>query len=302
MKITAVVVTNNRLSDLKVCINALHSQTYPLERIIVVNNGSIDGTFEWLKLQPEIEALHQTNLGSAGGQHSGISKAYELGADFVFSLDDDCNPARDCLERLVAKYRELNDFENWVLTSYTRDPDTNQTGPLMQVLPGVPAPPTKVYFNECELPISAKQNQLFENWGHFFLGVLIPRPVLSKVGYPDTRYFIRGEDYEYLLRCLRAARVGVVLNSVMWHPMKVDAKDKTTLLDWKLYFQLRNQLYINRKYFPSIRNSVVSRFLRLISSLLQGVFLGKGVDRLEILAYLDAIMGRFDRPLLALKK
>lgn len=42
--IAAVFVTYNRLSLLKECIQALIAQTYPLDKIIVVNNSSTDGT------------------------------------------------------------------------------------------------------------------------------------------------------------------------------------------------------------------------------------------------------------------
>lgn len=47
MKIIAVVVTYNRLSLLKRNLDCLR-QNKPLSSIIVVNNGSTDGTAEWL--------------------------------------------------------------------------------------------------------------------------------------------------------------------------------------------------------------------------------------------------------------
>jgi GT2 family glycosyltransferase len=45
--ITAVVVTYNRKELLIRCINSLRKQTVRLNDIIVVNNGSTDGTKEW---------------------------------------------------------------------------------------------------------------------------------------------------------------------------------------------------------------------------------------------------------------
>lgn len=48
MKINCVVVTYNRLSLLKECLSALENQTYPIQRIVIVDNCSTDGTSEFL--------------------------------------------------------------------------------------------------------------------------------------------------------------------------------------------------------------------------------------------------------------
>ncbi len=50
MNIIAVVVTYNRLDLLKKNIYCLQ-QNKPISSIVVVNNGSTDGTAEWLKGQ-----------------------------------------------------------------------------------------------------------------------------------------------------------------------------------------------------------------------------------------------------------
>ena len=47
--IACIVVTYNRLELLKQCINALLHQSFNNFDIIVVNNGSTDGTEKWLK-------------------------------------------------------------------------------------------------------------------------------------------------------------------------------------------------------------------------------------------------------------
>ena len=44
--IAALVVTYNRLADLKKCLDTLRQQTRPLDAILIVNNGSTDGTAE----------------------------------------------------------------------------------------------------------------------------------------------------------------------------------------------------------------------------------------------------------------
>ena len=44
MKVAAIVVTYNRKQLLKECLNAILNQTAEVERIIVINNASTDGT------------------------------------------------------------------------------------------------------------------------------------------------------------------------------------------------------------------------------------------------------------------
>ena len=101
MKIAAVVVTYNRIELLKKNILSLRSQTCKLDEIIVVNNSSTDGTFDWLEVQTDLTVITQGNLGSGGGQHSGIKYAYNKGYDWIWCMDDDTIPLNDTLEQLL---------------------------------------------------------------------------------------------------------------------------------------------------------------------------------------------------------
>ena len=55
MNIIAVVVTYNRMELLKRNIRCLQ-QNKPISSIVIVNNGSTDGTTEWLAAQEAIDA------------------------------------------------------------------------------------------------------------------------------------------------------------------------------------------------------------------------------------------------------
>ena len=101
MKITAVVVTYNRLELLKHGIECLRKQRQ-LSKIIIVNNGSTDGTTEWLKgiggmasqvstasKEPNIDVINQENVGGSGGFYTGIKAAFDDGADWIWCMDDD---------------------------------------------------------------------------------------------------------------------------------------------------------------------------------------------------------------------
>jgi len=75
--VAAVVVTYNRKSLLMRCLLALLRQTRPLQKIIVVDNASTDGTREELAQEgyldeSAIEYVRlEHNTGGAGGFHTG---------------------------------------------------------------------------------------------------------------------------------------------------------------------------------------------------------------------------------------
>ena len=75
--VACVVVTYNRLGCLKQCLNALRNQSCQQFDIIVVNNGSTDGTKEFLDSQKDIIVIHQQNLGGAGGFYAGMKYMME---------------------------------------------------------------------------------------------------------------------------------------------------------------------------------------------------------------------------------
>ena len=74
LKTIAIVVTHNRLNLLKRCLKALELQTVQVDGILVVDNGSNDGTKEYLN-SIGLEYISQPNLGSAGGWHTGLKYA-----------------------------------------------------------------------------------------------------------------------------------------------------------------------------------------------------------------------------------
>ena len=86
-KVIAVIVTYNRQALLSDCINALRSQTRRLDSILVVNNGSTDGTEEWLLNQPDIEFITQSNVGGAGGFSTAIEQGYKKGYTWIWCMN-----------------------------------------------------------------------------------------------------------------------------------------------------------------------------------------------------------------------
>src|SRR5215210_3068507 len=93
------------------CLESLAAQTHPLEAVTVVVNASTDGTAEALAASELRERLAldylrlERNGGGAEGFHYGVLAALRTDADWIWLMDDDCEPAPDALATLLAAPR-----------------------------------------------------------------------------------------------------------------------------------------------------------------------------------------------------
>src|SRR3990172_5304538 len=87
---SVIVPTYNRLQLLRNTLDSLFRQDFRDYEIIVVNDGSSDGTREFLdKLQAEgkLRCFHQENQGPSRGRNLGLKHATK---DYIACIDDDC--------------------------------------------------------------------------------------------------------------------------------------------------------------------------------------------------------------------
>lgn len=188
MLVNAVVVTYNRCDLLKVALEKLTKQTYKLNKIVVVDNASTDGTRDYLETLDDniFNILYlEKNLGGAGGFHYGIKKAYELGCDYLWIMDDDTICKEDALEKLMEAKDILK--EKWgFLTSNVLFKDDK---PCLMNIP-TPTYMWNEYVEEGLINISHTS----------FVAMFIPADVVYEVGLPIKEYFIWGDDGDYSRR------------------------------------------------------------------------------------------------------
>jgi GT2 family glycosyltransferase len=105
--VVAVVVTYNRKVLLAECLTALLSQSYQIEKIVLVNNACTDGTLNYLQEQgflinDKIDCQSMVNnIGGAGGFHFGMKAAMKYNPDWIWIMDDDTIPYENSLEALL---------------------------------------------------------------------------------------------------------------------------------------------------------------------------------------------------------
>lgn len=205
--ITALIVTNNRKALLKECIDAILSQSREVDHLIIIDNASTDGTGDLLSesglLQnPKVEyVFEKENLGGAGGFYEGLRLAKEHNAessenkyDFVWLMDDDTVPEKDCLLELIRSYELAAGGEKKV--SYIASSVYGANGEFMNV-PGInnkTAPNGYRYFYD------HLADGLLNISYATFVSLLINMDAVSKCGLPCKDYFLWGDDTEYTLR------------------------------------------------------------------------------------------------------
>lgn len=73
--VSVIIPTYNRLELLKETVESARNQLFREFEIIVVDDGSIDGTAEWLKARSDIRSLSQANAGIATSRNNGAAIA-----------------------------------------------------------------------------------------------------------------------------------------------------------------------------------------------------------------------------------
>ena len=105
MRLSVVVATHNRKESLRCCLHSLQDQTLAATELIVVDDGSDDGTAEMVQLEfPAVRLVRQdTNCGPAAARNKGLLLAT---GEIVAFTDDDCLPSPDWLQLLCRGFEK----------------------------------------------------------------------------------------------------------------------------------------------------------------------------------------------------
>lgn len=240
----AVVVTFNRIKELGRCLEAVLHQTRRPDVVLVVDNGSTDGTGDWVRAhfnEPVRLLQLPANRGGAGGFAAGLKAAYDGGWDWIWLMDDDGVPADHALEELLraAECRAAPAVFNSAVVD-NEDPGALTFGVWESDEQGRPR---RLISDYSSLVRAAGATREFPGWGCFFNGTLLPRRVVETVGLPDARLFIRGDEVDFHFRVQRRYAIWTVVSSRHFHPTP-----RGTLSGVKLYYAHRNSLINERRH------------------------------------------------------
>ena len=234
MQISVVIPTHNRKDLLRRCLEAVLNQDYPDYEVIVVDDGSTDGTGEMVRREfPQVRIIRQVpNRGPAAARNRGIEVAT---GEIVAFTDDDCVVPRDWLTRLAEGFR--------------RYPDVAGVG-------GFQDPPETLIRDN---PIArAEHTRRLRRWGERAFrevagsaevpglgtnNVAYRRDVLLEVGGFDEHFPVAaGEDADLKLRIAQAGY------ELLYLPIGVDHHRTYT---WKAQWQMSIRRGIGAYYFEA---------------------------------------------------
>lgn len=261
-KIAAVTVTYNDFNYLKKAISALKEQTYPVQKIIVVDNNS---TYEnKLLLSREKDDIVEIlwlpeNRGGAGGFEAGMRYAHEkYNPDWYWLMDADAYPQCNCLETLLS-----------------HSEDCKNIGILAPLIFGVDLCQYQLYhiknvskFLYRDLLLYSSADEIPSGTSNIetdaFVGPLIAKNAVEKLGYADGELFIYGDDHEYTYRVSRKFDVLLVKEAIINHrDQPVNGRQHPENW-WKDYYAFRNRVLFIKKYKSNTAQSIIGTSLLLL--------------------------------------
>jgi GT2 family glycosyltransferase len=237
----------NGKKDTLECIDSLKKLTYPHCFILVVDNGSSDGSVPALRhAYPSIHLIETgENLGFAGGNNVGIQFALERDFDWILLLNNDTVVAPDLIERLleiadqkkahivgpkILRYHEPSKIDH--LGGYF-DPKTCEF-----VSPESGQIDDGIRFEEPKEP-------------EYICGcaLLMHRCVPQTIGLLEPQFFLLWEETDF---CKRASRAGFRLSTAplakIWHKVSASFSGGKPHMQ---YFWWRSRLLFVSRNFSS---------------------------------------------------
>ncbi len=270
-KVGVVLVTYNRIEELKKSLPCYENQTLKPIYMIVVDNCSNDGTHEfleqWKEEKSSIEKLVITlpeNRGGSGGFYAGLKEASARDdADWIWVADDDAFPELYDFEKagkFVCTHNEMMDEVSAFcgMCEYEGRVASIQRARFKKTLLGT---------HEVAVPArDYEKKEYFEIDLYSFVGTFMKRSALLKAGLPREDFFIYLDDYEHAIRMGKQGKLICIPEILIHH------KDNYLYnrgVSWRDYYATRNVVIMYQAHLD--KKSVRLRILRrLLAAYLSG--------------------------------
>lgn len=209
------VLNWNSIKNTLACLDAVFAQDYTDIYVIVVDNGSTDGSVETLRGLGDRVAFieNKENLGFTGGCNVGIRYALSRGADYVWLLNNDSECEPNTLSQLVA-YGEAR-HEVGMLSPIIVNRQTGKHAFALRRLD------LQTGLDEHALEPDDIRNLQETHPDQIMIrgtALLLKRTLIQAIGYFDDAMFAYCEDDDYCVRCAKAGfRAACVTTARVYH-------------------------------------------------------------------------------------
>lgn len=241
--VAVIIPTWNGRDDLPACLDSLRRQSVPVE-IIVVENGSTDGSVEMLRESyPDVTLLVQpVNLGFAGGVNVGLRYALHRGHAYAALLNNDAVADPTWVAHLVEEMTRDERVGMVASKFVTMDGSRlDSTGECYSIW-GLPFPRGR---DEEKLDAYDAMTELFGASGG---STLYRADMLRDIGLFDEDFFAYFEDVDLSWRArLRGWRVLLAPAAVAYHRIGATSG---RIPGFTTYQTLKNLFWVVAKNVP----------------------------------------------------
>ena len=247
--ITIVILNWNRKADTLECLDSIKRLTYPSFSVILVDNGSTDGSPDaiehWSDGEIPVTLIrNEKNLGFVGGSNQGMRHALATDTDYVFLLNNDTVVKPDVLNILVqvAERSEEIGMVGPKIYQYGKgnilDSAGTRTIPWLAqgFLIGHGEEDHGQYDYPADLPYVTGT------------ALLVKRAVLEQVGMMDEDYFCYFDDFDWGMKAREAGyKLYLEPKAVIHHK-----GSQTAGLNGPFYMRhmIRSRILFARKHVP----------------------------------------------------
>ncbi|NJD76620.1 MAG: glycosyltransferase family 2 protein [Candidatus Methanoperedens sp.] len=240
--VSIIILNWNGKRYLETCLSSLLQQTYKDIEIIFVDNGSLDGSVEFVKSKyPEIIILkHQKNLGFAMGINSGIMAS---SGKYIATINNDTEADKEWIKRLVSVMESnvrIGSCASKMLRYYERD--------IIDSVGIVVYQNGNAYDRGAQDKDVGQYSSQEEIFGACAGAALYRKEMLDEIGLFDKTYFAYFEDVDLSFRMhLFGWKCIYVPEAVVYHMHSATSKRQSP---FKIFYCERNKLWNTWKYFP----------------------------------------------------
>jgi GT2 family glycosyltransferase len=236
--VLVVILNFNGLADTLACLESLYRQTWQDFAVMVIDNASrADDLSAIARRFPSVEIVAlPENRGWAGGNNVGLQRALDHGFDFVCLLNNDTLLGETAFAELMQAARVIGAPS--LLHPAIFYFDEPQRAQLWPTPPDSP---------DAAIRLLRSEHDIVEmNWAYGACLVL-PAPLLRRVGLLDERFFLQLEEQDYYRRAVAAGFASYCARRArILHKESASFGGQTT--PTKIYYLARNTLLFAEKH------------------------------------------------------
>lgn len=245
-KVSIVILNWNGYEVTRECLASLSKIDYPNYEIVLVDNGSADGSPERLAAEfPGVGVIrNKENLGFTGGNNVGIRRALQENADYVLLLNNDTVVAPQFLSKLIRAGESDKRIGLLNPKIFYFEPSNRiwYAGGAFNIWKGIASHRGA---REVDRGQYDTQEEVTFITGCAFV---IKTEVIRKIGLLDDSLFYSYEDADWTIRSLNAGYKALyVPSSVVWHKESIDVK-RNAGKAFRDFYNVRNSLLLARRY------------------------------------------------------